>query len=157
MRSPDFRQPCQAFSSKRYAEFVETPTQLIHLRPELDEQRARSVQAKHRLLILRLGCNRTHSRLLHGSPYCFGVRCVGLIRLYEWPDELDVQQHCLLPERLNHTSLPMSASAGLERHSTITALRQSGRILLNASPVRSRDLLAVAPHDSPVRRPLGVA
>jgi 4-hydroxy-tetrahydrodipicolinate reductase len=91
---------------------------------KLDEQGAHPVQAQHRLLILRLGRNGAHPRQLRSCADCSGVRRIGHVRLYERPDKLGMQQHHLVPERLDLAGPPTRATACLKRHPACRPLCQ---------------------------------
>ena len=82
------------------------------------------MQAQHGLLILRLRRYRPHSRLLHGRPNRARICRVGLVRLDEWANELRMQQHYLMPQRLDLACPPVRAAAGLQRHASWRPLRK---------------------------------
>ena len=79
---------------------------------------AHPVQSEHRLLIFGLRRHGAHLRLLHRRPDRPRVGRIGLVRLHKGSNELRMQQHDFMPERLDLARPPVPAAARFQRHST---------------------------------------
>ena len=90
--------------------------------------------AQHGLLLCTLGCDGTHFGLLHRRPDRARVSCVSLVGLHKRANEFRVQQDDIMTKRLDLACPPMSASAGLERHSTSRALCQKRDQVVASEP-----------------------
>jgi hypothetical protein len=113
---------------------------------KLHQQCADAVHPEHRLLILRLGCDRTHAWLVHCGPDRPGVRRIGLVRLHKRTNELRMQQHDLVPERFDLARPPMPTPARFQCHSPGWALRQKpDQLIPSESSIRDLPGLCVDP------------
>jgi hypothetical protein len=76
------------------------------------------MQRQHGLLLLTLECDKAHPGALRRLPYCFSIRCIGLVRLDEWLDELCCNKPYLMTKPAQHPTPVMPRATGLHRHHT---------------------------------------
>src|SRR5438105_4772996 len=106
------------------------------------------MQSKHRLLVFGLGRHGPHPRLVRCRPDRACIGRVGLVCLYEWANELRMQEHHLVTKRLDLARPPMPAPARFQRHPTRGSLSQKAYQLITRKPT-IHDLTAL--HIDPVQ------
>src|SRR5437870_2677566 len=106
------------------------------------------MQSKHRLLVFGLGRHGPHPRLVRCRPDRPCIGRIGLVCLYEWANELRMQEHHLVTKRLDLARPPMPAPARFQRHPTRGSLSQKAYQLITRKPT-IHDLTAL--HIDPVQ------
>jgi len=75
--------------------------------------RPHTVQLQHRLLLLALQRDKTHSGTLRGFPDRLGIRGIGLVPLDKRSDELRLKGVRLYPVSTHRTVPPRSEEGGV--------------------------------------------